>query len=172
MSLSGSIYESIRLQWGNCPECQGGGGATIDAHYIKFASLSLPGGGRTPEMAFVDARNNVVHEFGHVFANLWYYRNDEGNSVYDPSGPYGTEHAIPIKYLSDEGFYLYPEPTSATHTWRQHPCDADGCSPHEVFADMFLGWTFGKWADNNVGTWRDNYMTTNMASWVPAVTRR
>ena len=91
--------------------------------------------------------------------------------LYDPKGPYGSFAPIPADYQNNEGFY--PAPEGAELTWRQHPCSA-GASDcrNETYADMFLGWTFGKWADNSAGQWRSGYMATNMTLWVSEATKR
>ena len=142
------------------------GAITKSSKRIEFASMPEPIGERTPEMAFTSTRNNVVHELGHVFASLWFKKR----GGYDPAGPYAN---IPGdgEFLSNEGFY--PSPTSANRTCRQHPCSAgDYACPNEVFADMFLGWTFGKWGDGNIGARRQGFMATNMTEWVTAAARR
>jgi hypothetical protein len=143
----------------------GSGGCTTSEHLINFQSMGGIYPNRPAHVAFQMNMNNVVHELAHAFAHLWY---DEKYN-YDPSGPYGSENPIPVEYLNNEGFYFYPKPESASLTWRQHPCNAGdiGCG-NETCADMFLGWTFGKWADDRYGKWRNEYMTTNMADWVPA----
>ena len=140
------------------------GGYTYAPHLIAFASLPqsfYPSGIKTPEMAYRQAVNNVVHELGHAFALLWAH-----NGGYDNSGPYGTG-IIPGELVDNDGFYLYPGPEGASLTWRQHPCIAgdDNCS-HEVFADMFLGWTYGAWANNREGQERSNFMMQHMPAWI------
>lgn len=156
--------DRIVFQWGNCSECNGAGGYTYGSHHIAFASLPksfYPSGIKTPEMAYRQGVNNVVHELGHAFALLW--ANGGG---YDNSGPYGTGQ-IPGDMVDNDGFYLYPQPDGASLTWRQHPCTTgeDNCS-HEVFADMFLGWTYGKWAPNAGGADRAAFMNQHMSAWI------
>ncbi len=170
-----AIFGHVKFAWvKSYTDFQGNvytsGAITQNAHLIEFASLSQPGGNRTAQMAFVNAVNNVVHELGHAFANLWWVDSD----TYDPSGPY-VKYPIPGRFLSNDGFYLYPEPQSAGLTWRQHPCGAgDSACGHETFADMFLGWTFDAWANDpeGYGNWRDEYMTTHMVEWVQAAPNR
>jgi RHS repeat-associated protein len=149
-----AVYGKMEFEWNpNCIECEGGGGFTDGAHHIVFSSLSTPGGNRTSEMAFADARNNIVHELGHAFAQKW-YRND---STYDSGGPYVN---IPGYLRNEEGFH--DSPVSAHLTWRQHP---NNTSQQEIFADMFLGWTFNMWANNDAGSERADFMTQNMVEW-------
>jgi hypothetical protein len=168
-----SVYDRIKISKVDSYVYHGvtytSGAVTVGSSLIKVASLTIPNtpsGNRDGLMALTDARNNAVHELGHAFANLWY--GADGN--YDPGGPYGTAKPIPVEYLGNEGFY--PSPTSASRTWRQHPCNAgDADCGHETFADMFLGWTFDKWADDRYGGWRNDYMTANMVEWVLEASR-
>ena len=99
------------------------------------------------------ARNNIVHELGHAFGQIWYKRG-----IYNESGPYV---AIPKDLLNEEGWIMLDPPYS--NTWRQHPNDSSG---GEVFADMFLGWTFDVFMDDGVGSKRRSTMTTNMTDWI------
>jgi RHS repeat-associated protein len=39
-------------------------------------------------------------------------------------------------------------------------------SGSEIFADMFVGWVFGQWANNALGPVRQEVMTTNMSGWI------
>jgi hypothetical protein len=117
-------------------------------------TLAKPGGYKTETMAALEARNNIVHEFGHAFADLWYMKD----GPYSPDGPYSS---IPGKLLVEGGFHI--SPVSARLTWRQHLGDT---SPNEIFADMFLGWTFDTWASDDLGNDRADFMTTNMSEWI------
>jgi hypothetical protein len=163
-----AIYHGVTFVWDTqCVECQGGGGYTAGPHKIIFASLSretVSGGGyRSEPLAFTDARNNVVHELGHAFGQKWYVWDPNAQEiVYRPDGPYLN---IPSEMQNNEGFH--PSPSSARLTWRQHPCTAadTGCAG-ETFADMFLGWTFGAWANSPEGQIRDAFMTTKMPEWI------
>ncbi len=125
------------------------GAVTINHHLIEFATLSQPGGNRTDGMAFTSARNNVVHELGHSFART---SNDLKLDT------------LPGKFMSEDGWPT--SPISANLTWRQHPSSMDGGQflSGEVYADMFLGWTFGVWGQDpeGYGAARRNYMTNSM----------
>jgi hypothetical protein len=110
-------------------------------------------------MAFVNARNNVVHELGHALGQQWYRKDGS----YDPAGPYANIPSDPDT-LGNEGYY--PSPVSASLTWRQHPCTPQDCTGNEAFADMFLGWTYDRWEDSDIGDWRDFFMTSNMDEWL------
>ena len=125
----------------------------MDQHWIKFASLAWPttagGGYKTPAMADLEARHNVVHELGHSFMD-----------------GLGVSPKIPIGLETTDGFY--PEPIGADFTWRQHPCTAASYShcDSEVAADMYLGWVYGKWANDRSGIAREQFMIMNMAQWI------
>jgi RHS repeat-associated protein len=162
------IYGYVNFTWGlegakgECTTITAGG-CTTSAHQINFMSMAQPHGNKTTEMAALEARNNIIHELGHAFADIWYRKDGS----YDPKGPYVN---IPgdNDMLSNRGFH--PSPVSARLTWRQHPCTAGdfGCA-NEVFADMFLGWTFDTWESDRFGKARDLFMTTNMSEWIIAV---
>jgi hypothetical protein len=38
---------------------------------------------------------------------------------------------------------------------------------HEDFADMFMNWVFGTFAEDDYGAKRNDWMTTNVAEFVP-----
>jgi hypothetical protein len=143
--LEGAKYDCATITTGGC---------TTSAHRINFMSLASAVGNKSTEMAAIEARNNIVHEFGHAFADLWYKRDGS----YDPHGPYTN---IDQDLLVEGGFH--ESPISARLTWRQHPGDT---GPSEIFADMFLGWTFDAWGSNDLGNRRSEFMTTNMSEWV------
>jgi hypothetical protein len=165
--LFNAVYGGVTFAWVASYQDPNGntyhsGAITRSAHRIEFASLprSYSDGVKTPQMAFREGVNNVVHELGHAFASKW-YRND---GAYDPAGPYVN---IPGSLINNAGFYQYPGPEGASYTWRQHPCDGGYDCHNEVFADMFLGWTYGKWATDigGVGSQRRNFMNQNMGLW-------
>lgn len=132
---------------GGCQYVQSG---ACVSHRQQINILTLPRaiGNRTEEMANISIRNLIVHELGHVFDwNLKYH--------------------LPKKMLSNEGFH--PPPPQASMTWRQHPCTSNdyACS-RETFADMFLGWVYDKWADDELGHNRAQFMSTYMSSQISA----
>jgi hypothetical protein len=92
---------------------------------INFGSLWQSGPNRPEEIALQASINNVVHELGHAFANIWWGSEE---------GPY-TELATPEnkELLSNKGFFEGPE--GAANMWRQHWEQIP--TPNEVFADMF-----------------------------------
>jgi hypothetical protein len=160
-----SVYGNITITMGlagatgDCAEITAGG-CTSTPHQINFASLqgeTVSGGGIIPEnIAELSARNNVVHELGHAFGQQWY--NADG--TYDPSGPYGQIDDDLL--LNEAGFAQNPTayPQSAVYLWRQHPGDM---SSSEIFADMFLGWTYNTWDSDDIG--RGAFMEQHMRIW-------
>jgi hypothetical protein len=163
-----SVYDHITITMGlvgamrKCATISSGG-CTSGTHQINFVSgnnmsflnSTIPGGYRTPEMAFIANRNLVVHELGHAFASRWKDSN--------PQHPY---QAVTDKYMNEEGWAISPD--SAKLTWRQHPSSMDNGTfiAGEVFADMFLGWTFDTWGSGNMGAARQYFMNTNIVEWI------
>jgi RHS repeat-associated protein len=164
-----STYGGVNLTMGiqgaddYCTQNMGSaGGCTSNTHQINFASLqqeTISGGGIVPEnIAFMSASNNVVHELGHAFADRWY--QTDGN--YDPTGPLGPGKIDNNLTVDEKGFAPAPEPYSeAIYMWRQHPYDY---SASEIFADMFLGWTYNTWASDSNG--RGDFMNQSMPNWL------
>jgi RHS repeat-associated protein len=171
------VYGKVTFYWGTTgnsdisPLCQkiAQGGCTSSRHLINFVSMSTPGENRTADMAYMSATNNAVHELGHAFAYRW------PASIPDPNGLAGSTinnpdnpvNQVPLALLTD--LAGWPEsPESAHLTWRQHPCSMDDgtCYAGEVFADMFLGWTYSTYGSDETGTARKEFMTTNMAEWL------
>jgi len=165
------IYRGLELVWDSSRPT---GGLAENTHRIVFGGLSTPTapfGHRSQTMAFINARNNVVHELGHAFAQIWYVWNpDTRKSDYLSTGPYSN---VPGELVNNEGFY--PNPEHEELTWRQHPCTAgeSGCG-NEVFAYMFLGWTFDKWGNDalGIGSLRDELMTNQMDDWAQYAANR
>ncbi len=137
------------------------GACTSTSRQINIASLSEAIGFRTESMAFISARNNIVHELGHAFANRWSLKG----GGYSYGSPYYTG-TLPQELLgTDEGFAI--SPISASRTWRQHPIKmTNGGAQSEIFADMFLGWTFSTWGNNKMGKKRSSFMNSYMPSWI------
>jgi hypothetical protein len=157
------VFDNLNLLWGVEPEsgyltseCRGInlGGCTSSSAMINFGSLWAEGPYRPEDVAFQASVNNVVHELGHAFANLW-WGSDEG--PYDDLGDPDNAHLI-----NNDGFQ-YP-PAEAKNMWRQHP--EKYASPNEVFADMFLGWVYSEWPKETGGDDRRDYMDENMPEWL------
>jgi hypothetical protein len=103
--------------------------------------------------------NNLVHELGHAFLDLW-----GGKSDNNPRTRPGFN--IPTRLLNNQGFYPSDE-----GFWQMHACEGS-CDTaeeyEEVWADMFLGWTYQSFNDDRdlVGDRRREYMNENMPSWI------
>jgi hypothetical protein len=166
-----SVFGNIEFYRGNdrsglTSECSSitVGACTSNAHLINFMSMAQPTTYRSEELAYALARNNVIHELGHAFANLW-WANDPatGKTEYAPDGPYEILKQWDNRnMLSNDGFH--PSPISGRLLWRQHPEDQP--TGNEVFADMFLGWVFDTWADDPSGEDRDAFMAARMQAWL------
>jgi hypothetical protein len=105
---------------------------------IKFDSLSR---------IFGNARNNVVHELGHLFSN--------------------TVHGgfpwrwMPQTFIDHRSVILATNGRPPTFLyWQMNPDKTHS----ETYADMFLAWTFNYWGDmpGEAIYW----MTTNLAEWI------
>jgi hypothetical protein len=95
-----------------------GGGFTVNEHKIEFAILARVEDSR---------QNNIVHELGHAF-NRGRCRGPENRL---PAALYGNRYA----FLHDNKGVM----------WQASPNRLDSAS--EGFADMFLAWTYGVWAN-------------------------
>ncbi len=172
-----SVFDHMSFYWGNdtsglTSECRSitAGACTSSPHLINFMSMARSTSYRSEELAFALARNNVVHELGHAFANLWWSIDPESKKPdYPDDGPYKVVGAYENReVLSNEGFH--PSPDAGRLLWRQHPQDHP--TANEVFADMFLGWAFDTWADDSPGTDRDAFITTHMEEWIQQIVNR
>jgi RHS repeat-associated protein len=105
----------------------------------------------------------IVHELGHTFesalegtigkkagrlgltSELW-FRNVEGVEYGGFAGKFGN-----WQWSQSEGPYN-PE------------TGEDGRG--EIFADMFIGWVYGRWGENYLGDLRETYMNNHMPVWI------
>jgi hypothetical protein len=175
-----AVYGNVNFTYGldgASGECQNitSGGCTSTSNQINFATISDN---------LMRARNNVVHELGHAFENLW---KASAKNRFDPASSH------PANVLgwtqSFQGFEEYfmkdfPNrsdfPADADKNWRgpnsgfasrqneliwQMSTNQAGATTEE-FADQFLGWTFGVWADSDEGTMRSQWMDEYMPLWV------
>ena len=151
---------------GTDSHCKPAGGVTLGSSRVMFASLWLSGNhwGHWNN-ASERARNNVVHELGHVFDNL--FENAPSNTL---SATWTKKIGLECYY--QENFpHVNPKVTgnygfassSDIRTWQMHPSG----EAKEEFADMFLGWVFNRWETNAYGPtpdgstrsqWMDKYM--------------
>ena len=110
--------------------------------------------------------NFLVHEIGHSFAqNIRdkFYRNNPTQAPYSQlAGAYADANAaFPIR---PDGF------AGGQMEWQwSENSGRDGHS--DEFADMFLGWVFGEWADNQAGIDRANWMDqdNHMPLWLDVI---
>jgi hypothetical protein len=161
--IGGSVYDAFRRVYRTADSfmsierCPGGncngytrGAVTINHHLIRFATVS-------ENMKYLT--NNLVHELGHAFLDLW-----GGKSDNNPRTRPGFN--IPTRLLNNQGFYPSDE-----GFWQMHACEGS-CDTaeeyEEVWADMFLGWTYQSFNDDRdlVGDRRREYMNENMPSWI------
>jgi hypothetical protein len=151
------LYRPIQLKNGEPPApcaCKPKGGVTQTERSIEFASLwpNYTSGGLSVQQ--LRKINNIIHELGHAF-------NQRASQK--PETATGDYYEIVKKdkfYLTnrDRGFYV---DGYGTMTWVQ----TIETSGSEIFADMFIGWVYGKWAPDEYGTVRRNFMQRNMPNW-------
>jgi RHS repeat-associated protein len=142
--------------------CKPVGGVTINKSKIEFASLFSDS---------MKARNNVVHELGHVFNNLAGVlpaQSIQAAYVKTPGLFDCYRENWPKRTNPDYGpNYGFASPKNQ-RIWQMH-YSVDSDIYTEEFADMFLGWTFNTWEVNQktqAGTTRSDWMNTHMPGWV------
>jgi hypothetical protein len=91
----------------------------------------------------------VVHEFGHAFNNRFWYRTTSGVARRLPEAFVDADANLARSKGGFAGDY---------GSWQQSTIDSDS----EVFADMFLGWTYGQWWNNASGIYRKDFMSRLM----------
>jgi hypothetical protein len=124
-----TVYGAMTFLWGTegtTGDCSSitAGGCTNNAHLINWMSMPRPSKYKSAEMAYIEARNNVVHELAHAFAAQWVSRvtdpNNHDETIPNPTHPYNL---YPATAMIEEG---WPEsPLGAELTWRQHPAHWD-----------------------------------------------
>jgi RHS repeat-associated protein len=138
--------EKLSFIMGSCEECHGGGAFTHDSHHIEydneapFYGQTISGGGvRSTALASEMNIHGVIHELGHAF-------NDRLSGI--------PEKAVPSNLYGTEGFA--EEPAGGNGLWTpnyfQH-------NDSEAFANMFLGWVYGKFGSDQTGLDRAALMT-------------
>jgi hypothetical protein len=162
-------YMKFEMYDGLCGE--GCCGRKIDAHNIRLYSkytttytVINPETGESEEKTTHVATNIqaqlVVHELGHAF------NENAGQAPYDATDAGVRAGSIPdrITNVDDETGNNYGFATGCGHTTSfQQSCDG---YHGEEFADMFLGWTYGRWNNSAGGTQRANFMDVNMDQWI------
>ena len=156
----------MTFQMGGCGFCADGStnaGHTSGSHNIEFAGIS----DSSPK-----GRNLVVHELGHAFKWLLYYK--AGTNVYDEYKKWRENHPgypdrpdFPGPSGTAGNYYGFASQQNVI-VWQVSLQGDDS----EEFADQFLGWTFNMWQTNSDGTLhpdgkaRRDMMDTNMPGWV------
>ena len=145
---------TMDMEMGDCGPRNGKGGCgspaagsfTWGSREIEFADgapFSGPGPNRSARLASEMNIHQVVHELGHAFAAR--FTND------NPSNPY---HLLEKRddLLNPLGY------ASPDESWRPNK----ETSPHETWANMYLGWTYGQWGSGDYADNRIEFMG-NMA---------
>jgi hypothetical protein len=110
-------------------------------------------------VAVTNFEHLITHEMGHVFANAI------GGST--------VQNAVPSALAvgntaATNGFCSVKTTSSVTWQWRFND------APGEYFADMFIGWAYGCWEQNEIdpttlsklGQKRSDFMNKNMPAWI------
>ncbi|MBI9051628.1 MAG: hypothetical protein JEZ00_19550 [Anaerolineaceae bacterium] len=133
---------------------------------------------RTHEQAYQLNINSIVHEFGHAFGQLFYYKKrvvNEGKVTYptDPikDSPYDKQVVVgESDYLWNNNGFVY---SGYYWLWRMHAIGAEGSTnsreaTNEAFADMFLSWVFNGegFTHDEYGENRRDFMNENMPIWI------
>ncbi len=103
---------------------------------------------------------NAAHELGHAFAH---------RAGIQPYNDLQAEWDANLNFPRRDPANVNPNGNAGLRfTWQQ----SSDLSPNEEFADMFLGWAYGRWETDRNGTMtpagqaRSQWMTTNMAYWI------
>jgi RHS repeat-associated protein len=136
----------FNFEMGNCEECNGAGAYTHGSRHVEFdnedpftdETLSY-GGVRSSALAAAMNIHTVIHELGHAF-------NDRLSQI--------PEGEVPSDLYGVEGFAA--EPDGGRGLWIPNYQTANGS---EAFANMFLGWVYGQWGNNQMGNDRALFMT-------------
>lgn len=153
--------DPMRLRWGECPQCAGGGAFTNGPRLISFASMSE---GRTDSN--LRRRNHVVHELGHAF-NQRFNRTLE--TILEATQK--SNRNFPDRQSPPDGKIVGPNYGFASgqnvFSWQQNP----SASSSEEFADSFLGWAFDTWETRGDaltvdGKSRQSFMNLHMPAWI------
>ena len=158
-------YDGMELEWDEqCPgcrpagcgndytgDCDPSGAVTQSYKHIIFATISTN---------VISARNNVVHEFGHAFAQVTANR-DPKNHAYAKTALALANGKLPGRPNTGD-YYGF---ASAGSPWQQAYTNVS--SPNEIFADQHLGAVFDMWDYETGGDIRSNWMEINMAEYVP-----
>jgi RHS repeat-associated protein len=156
------VYGNVTMEW--CDNCVSGMGWADGDHHIFFDNMysSTAGVSRV-----------VTHEMGHIFDRMVCAANQGGTCTYiwaatgtarsDLKGRLGTCETC-LGRTSHEG----PEPgeywgfADDWEVWQFGAQHNNG----EIWADMFLGWTYNTWEDSDRGYARRDYMNAAMTNYL------
>jgi RHS repeat-associated protein len=155
------------------PNCKPTGGATEGSSQIRFATLWMNQSdtdwgswGNASERA----RNNVVHELGHVLNNLLWTIPAQllEATQYQTWGAYQCyyEEGFPHRVEGSDESYGFASP-GWDRTWQMD----NAANSNEEFADMFLGWVFNRWEVAQSGGFTDAGAARAgwMDKWMPSL---
>lgn len=142
----------------------------------NIVMVTMSGSGRKdPAIRDQMGRNNLIHELGHAFTNVW-VQKDGSWPPEKPDKVLGSEgYEVKQVLLSDRGFCGHAAESGVITTWRQHPPSESDPTPAagEYFADMFLGWVGDSWApppdtpeDIQAAATRKEWMDGHMPAWI------
>ncbi len=160
------VYEYMVISLGcSVDDCGNIGGITDSAHSIRFSDL---------DAGFLRARNNVAHELGHAFNDLFSAGNQPSDflgQVQKKISNFPNRLDFPTNH--DEN-WIVPNSGFASgqnqYDWQMSYALAGATS--EEFADQFLGWTFDTWETDFNGLLTDDalmrsiWMNYNMPGWI------
>ena len=140
MTFNTSANNPLKFQWSNstcgCYADAYGFPNTITVYASTYVTIDgVVGTGPTPVTPEL-----IVHELGHFL------------NSYADWGPATFMNRF------NGGSLLARQAGFAIH-FSNAPTDS------EIFADMFVGWVFGRWANDTLGPIRNEVMTTNIVTW-------
>ncbi len=158
-----SVYaQGVDFVW--CNKCTGMG-RTRDDHTIEFAAM------HTGTDAFELDVRTAVHELGHLFDRRVCVANNGRPCDHMPGEPNTARSAMASFnsdfISSDHGDYLlnsYWGFAGGFDNWQMGWERGNG-SQGEIWADMFLGWTYNRWGEpwQPLSGARSGYMTNTMS---------
>jgi hypothetical protein len=142
--------ESFDFEWG-CPGCSAYG-LTVSTRHVKFRTM------------YSDEFQNttlVVHELIHAFENAMEIVRKDGTRYKE------ARSSLPSNLSSNRNGLALPH-----WKWQQ----SDEITPGEIFADMGIGWIFGKWSEDPLtideANERSAWMNENMPRFIESALRK
>ncbi len=123
---------------------------TLGSHKIGIATFSA--------VSDLRSNNNIVHELGHAFDNIMNEAPVTWVGWWQSLRPIWVRQ--PGDRQRDYGFYR------GEIEWSVALTDNLFGSPGEEFADMFLGWVYGRWSTSRAGRSRSLFMNHYMPGWI------